>query len=71
MSNKENVAVRFDDDRSHLWIDGIQYVSLNRFLQVQRDLNTETDLLRIQVEQLTKENEAYKTLLKDQLNKGE
>lgn len=64
-------TIRFDDNRNHVWIDGKQYISLNRFLDIQRDLNTETELLRKQVDQLIKENQAYKILLKEQLNRKE
>ena len=39
MSNEQKVNVRFDEDKSHAWINGAhQYVSLERFLLVQRDL---------------------------------
>lgn len=70
MSNEQKVNVRFDEDKSHAWINGThQYVSLERFLQVQRDLNKETTLLRKEVERLSKENESYRTLLRVQLNK--
>lgn len=51
-----------DDD--HIWINGgRQFVSLTRLLEIQSELIGEVELLQHKIEELTEQNEAYKTLL--------
>lgn len=70
MSDNEQLEyVRYDEDKSHCWINGSQWISLNRLYQIRKDCNEETALLSKEVKRLTAENEAYKVLLKDKLNK--
>lgn len=45
-----------------------QWVSLERFMRVKSDINTEMIMLSREVKRLTEENEAYKVLLRDKLN---
>lgn len=71
MSEKTKLTVEFDKSKEHAWIDGHQYVSLDRFLEVKRDSVIETRLLNDRMKELLEENEAYKVLLKDKLNKEE
>lgn len=66
---EEMKKVTMDSDKKHAWIDGHQYVSLDRFLEVKRDSAIETRLLNEQMKELLEENEAYKVLLRKQLNK--
>lgn len=55
-------------DEDHLWYKGMQYISLKRFAKFKNDQIDEMSLLNKEVENLTKENEAYKTLLRGELN---
>lgn len=66
---EEMKKVTMDSDKKHAWIDGHQYVSLDRFLEVKRDSAIETRLLNDRMKELLEENEAYKVLLRKQLNK--
>lgn len=66
---EEMKKVSFDKSKEHAWIDGRQYVSLDRFLEVKRDSAIETRLLNDRMKGLLEENEAYKVLLRKQLNK--
>ena len=67
MSEEKNIKVNFADE-DHIWIDGNQFISLNRFLNVKKDSSKELRLLNEKNIELTKENEAMKVLLKNQLN---
>ena len=70
MSNDERLEkVSYDDDKLHCWINGCLWVSITRVVQIRKDCNKETALLSKEVKRLTSENEAYKILLKDKLNK--
>ncbi len=69
MSEKTKLTVEFDKSKEHAWIDGHQYVSLDRFLEVKSDNAIETRLLNDRMNELLEENEAYKVLLRKQLNK--
>lgn len=70
MSDNEKLEhVRYDENVSHCWINGDQWTSFNRMCQIRADCNEETALLSKEVNRLTAENEAYKVLLKDKLNK--
>ena len=70
MSNDERrETVSYDDDKLHCWINGCQWVSITRVVQIRKDCNKEIALLSKEVKRLTSENEAYKILLKDKLNK--
>lgn len=51
-------------DEDHVWIDGKQFISLNRFLQLTRATVVEIDHLKNKVQELTDNNEALETLLK-------
>ena len=51
-------------DEDHVWIDGKQFISLNRFLQLTRATVVEIDHLKNKVQELTDNNEALESLLK-------
>lgn len=67
MTSEETIKVRFDDTKEHVWINGEQYVSLKRFIEVREAVNREMRILSDEVKRLTEENNAYKTLLKNSL----
>lgn len=70
MSNDERLeTVSYSDDKLHCWINGCQWVSIIRVIKIREECNKETALLSKEVVRLTSENEAYKILLKDKLNK--
>lgn len=54
-------------DEHHLWYKGRQFISLDRFSQLRWDASKEMMLLINQVDELTKENNALKVLLKKEL----
>lgn len=66
----QRLFVKFGKDKEHIWIDGVQYVSLNRVLKIKEDAIKEQKLLNEQINSLLEENKAYRTLLKEQLNMG-
>lgn len=68
MNEEKTLKVYFSDE-DHLWIEGNQFVSLKRFSQAKKDVADEMRLLNDKNKELTKENEALKVLLKNQLNK--
>lgn len=51
-------------DDNHIWIDGKQFVSLKRFLELRNSESNEMQLLSDKVEELTSENDSLKKLLK-------
>ena len=59
--------VNFMDDGQHCWIDGRQWISLERLYEIRSDNAKEMELLIKKVEELTEENKALKVLLKDKL----
>lgn len=65
---EEMKKVKFHDD-DHCWIDGKQYISLYRFSDLRADQSKEMSLLNEEVKRLTEENNAFRVLLKDMLNK--
>ena len=70
MSDNEQLEyVRYDEDKLHCWINGDQWTSFSRMFQIRRDYDNEMSVLAKEVKRLTAENEAYKVLLKDKLNK--
>ena len=70
MSNDERLEkFSYSDDKLHCWINGCQWVSITRVIKIREECNKETALLSKEVKRLTSENEAYKILLKDKLNK--
>lgn len=54
--------IMFTDDH-HVWINGKQFISLDRFLIVQTELNTEIKLLINEITRLKEENDAFRLLL--------
>lgn len=58
----------FDNDLMHVYIDGKQYIALDRYVQIKNIINKELVSMGKQLERLTKENEAYKVLLCNKLN---
>lgn len=70
MSDNEKLEhVRYDEDKSHCWINGDQWTSFIRMCQIRADYDREISVLAKEVKRLTAENEAYKVLLKDKINK--
>ena len=55
--------IMFTDDH-HVWINGKQFISLDRFLIVQTELNTEIKLLMNEITRLKEENDSFRLLLK-------
>lgn len=51
-------------DKDHIWIDGVQYISLQRFSELKREQTKEMINLNNEIKTLYKENKAYKTILK-------
>lgn len=71
MSNGDRTKmerVEYTNDEQHLYINGKQWVSLERFTKIRNEINAEIMLLGVKVKRLTEENEAYKVLLRDKLN---
>ena len=50
-------------DNDHIYMDGKQYISLQRFSKLKTDQLNEIDILEAEIERLQKENEAYKVIL--------
>lgn len=63
---KRQRGVKFSDD-DHVWIDGTQFVSLDRFLKVKNSGIKDMQLMNERLRELTAENESLKTLLKNSL----
>lgn len=55
-------------DVDHVWIDGQQYISLNRFNMARSEDMYQVKKLTERVEKLNVENKALRILLKDHLN---
>lgn len=68
MIEHDNINI-IDDD--HLYINGRQFISLRRLLELENNKRDEIKILDEKVANLTKENESYKILLKDKLLKEE
>lgn len=64
--NGEEQTLRIIDE-GHLWLGGAQYISLKRFYEARNEVNEELRMLNDKVIELTKENEAYRVLLKGTL----
>lgn len=57
------------EDEEHCWINNRAFVSLYKSNQIRGELYNEVELLNNRIKKLTEENEAYKVLLKEKLNK--
>lgn len=66
MIEHDNINI-IDDD--HLYINGRQFISLRRLLELENNKRDEIKILDEKVENLTKENESYKILLKEKILK--
>ena len=62
--NEKIEHVRYDDDKMHCWINGGQWISLNRLFQIRKDYDREMSILAKEIKRLTDENESYRTLFK-------
>lgn len=60
----EKVEVHFHEDGDHVWINGMQFISLNRFIRMKNCQLNEMQLLQDKVTELTKENEHLKQTIK-------
>lgn len=58
-------------DEEHIYYKGKQFISLNRFTELKNDQNKEMSILNDTIKTLVEENNAYKVLLKRELEKGE
>lgn len=67
MREVKNMKVEFIDDE-HIFVNNRQFVSLKRFYEARKEVQEEVKLLTDKNEELAKENEALKTLLKKQLD---
>lgn len=65
---QEKVDVRFSDEK-HVWVNGRQFVRLDRFLEIKTNTINELEFANQECERLYEENESLKKLLKDKLNK--
>ena len=59
--------IKFSDEQ-HVWIDGKQYIRLDRFLEVQDNIRIETGILHERCIKLQDENNALKKLLSNSLS---
>ena len=64
MKVKEEINIA---DDNHIWFRGKQYISLSRFNELKKAEVEEIDLLNQKVDELTEENEAYRKILKKEL----
>ena len=55
--------IMFADDQ-HVWINGKPFISLDRFVIVRNELNTEIRLLMDENKRLKEENDAFRVLFK-------
>ena len=51
-------------DKDHIWVDGNQFISLNRFYENKKGVADEMLLLNNKVKELTEKVEALKVLVK-------
>lgn len=51
-------------DKDHIWVDGNQFISLNRFYENKKEVADEMLLLNNKVKELTEKVEALKVLVK-------
>lgn len=56
---KKKVEVEFVDE-DHAWIEGKQFISLKRFLEVKQDKVTEMEILNDEVDRLNHDNTALR-----------
>ena len=69
MNEVKNMKVEIVDE-DHIWVNNKQYISLKRFGDARKEVAKEIKLLNDKNRELTKENEALKVLLKNQLNES-
>lgn len=55
-------------DVDHVFVDGRQFISLERFISVKSEQYEELTILNDEVRRLQKENDAYRTLLHKMLD---
>lgn len=67
MNEKVKIEVYFADEK-HIWIDGRQYVRLDRFLEVTSNASVEGKILYDKCVELHEENQSLKKLLKNNLS---
>ena len=67
MSDIKMKEVRIVDE-DHVWIDGEQFISLQRLNKLRYDTNAELENYEKEIKRLTDQNNAYKILLGNQLN---
>ena len=67
MNEKIKKEVYFADEK-HIWIDGRQYIRLDRFLEVKNDAAVEGKILYDKCVELHEENQSLKKLLKINLS---
>lgn len=67
MREVKNMKVEIADEH-HIFVNNMQFVSLKRFGEAKKAIAEEIKLLADKNEELAKENEALKILLKNQLN---
>lgn len=65
---KEDHKITDYVDVDHVFIDGRQFISVERFIAVKSDQNKELTILNDEVRRLQKENDAYRTLLHNMLD---
>ena len=65
---KEDHKITDYVDFDHVFIDGRQFISVERFIAVKSDQNKELTILNDEVRRLQKENDAYRTLLHNMLD---
>lgn len=69
MNEVKNMKVEIVDE-DHIWVNNKQYISLKRFGDARKEVAKEMKLVDEKNRELTKENEALKVLLKNQLNES-
>ena len=65
---KEDHKITDYVDVDHVFIDGRQFISIERFIAVKSDQYKELTILNDEVRRLQKENDAYRTLLHKMLD---
>jgi hypothetical protein len=56
---EKKVEVRFSDEQ-HVWIEGKQFIRLDRFLAIKQDKITEMEIMSEEIDRLNKDNQTLR-----------
>lgn len=62
-NTKKTITIEIVDE-NHIWVEGHQFISLNRFCENRKEVADEMLLLNNKVKELTEKVEAIKVLVK-------